>query len=164
VKPRWLVVLVAAALGSACTSEATVGSPNASSVAETEPAGTPEPATTAHPAEPDTGPIDTGPTGQGDENERDENEEESVPPTVGTNSATQSRSTIATDAGSIDASYAGGRLEVDIRSKPGWSADVHRHSPTRLEVVWTSDRGSVHAEVEAGDAGISSSTRSVTSS
>jgi hypothetical protein len=150
---RWLeraALLVALAIGGACTSDATVESPTAASTTGGEPAETAGSTTTIDPVEPETTPNQQ--TGQ--------DEEETVPSNVRTGA--QSRTTIATDAGSIDASYADGRLEVEIESKPGWSADVQRRSPTRVEVVWTSDSGSVHAEVEAGDGGITSTTRSVT--
>jgi len=155
VSGRWrplAVVLALGALSSACTSDATVGSPPAASASAAGPAAEPttEPATT----------VESPPAT--DQNEQTgENEEDPLPSTVHT-SGTQSRTTIATDAGTIDASYAGGRLDVEIASKPGWVADVQRRSPTRLEVVWTSDGAAVHAEVEATDGGISSTTRSVT--
>jgi len=159
VSGRWrpiAVVLALGALSSACTSDATVGSPPAAPASAPGPAAGPTTEPTTEPATT----VESAPVT--DQNEQTgENEEDPLPSTVHT-SGTQSRTTIATDAGTIDASYAGGRLDVEIASKPGWVADVQRRSPTRLEVVWTSDGAAVRAEVEAGDGGISSTTRSAT--
>lgn len=74
------------------------------------------------------------------------------------------RSTIITDAGRIRAEYRNGQLDVDVDSDPGWAVDVRRHGPSEIDVVWTADGDSVRATVLATDNGISTTTRSVSSS
>jgi hypothetical protein len=134
-----LALPVLVVLGVACTATATVDR-------ALPPSSTAVGSTTALTIEPDT-----------------ESKEQQGPVTssVTTVSGSESRATVSTDAGQIRARYAGGRLDVEIDSEPGWTPVVHRASATRLEVAWASDRGSVQTELEARDGGISATTRSV---
>jgi hypothetical protein len=81
-----------------------------------------------------------------------------------TSISSHSRTTISTDAGTVEATFLDGELLVEVDSRPGWTAEVRRRSPDAVEVTWTSPNRTVHADVTASERGISSSTRSVSSS
>lgn len=145
-----LIGPVLVVLGAACSATTTVD--RARPPAATAPAN---PASTTVP--------ETGRDQESDTEPELEPKEQEGPVTSTVTSATgsETRATVSTDAGQIRASYTGGELDVEIDSEPGWTPVVHRVSPTRLEVEWTSARGSVRTELEARDSGISTTTRSV---
>ncbi len=78
---------------------------------------------------------------------------------VGALPRSESRATVVTDAGRVEARYAGGVLTVEVHTDPGWSADEHRRGDRLVEVTWIAPGRSVHTTVTVDGGAISSSTR-----
>lgn len=152
---RFVAAMMAIAAVSGCTSEATIDEPAS------------EPTTTTETTEADPVPTSTSATAVTTSTvvtpSSTARAEEGVP-TSSDRSTSTSRSTITTDAGRIEAEYRDGELDVDVDSESGWVVEVQRRSPNEIDVVWTMGDAIVRATVVAGDNGISTTTRSVTSS
>lgn len=69
---------------------------------------------------------------------------------------TYHRTVVAADAGSVEAQYVDGVLDVHIESKEGWNPTVDRSAPNRVRVSWALGERIVAVEITADDVGLSS--------
>ena len=69
---------------------------------------------------------------------------------------TYHRTVVAADAGSVEAQYVDGVLDVHIESTEGWSPTVDRSAPNRVRVSWALGERIVAVEITADDVGLSS--------